>query len=332
MEDKIDIVLTWVDGNDPEWRKQKSEYELKIKGINKSSNNNVRFRDWDNLQYIFRGIEKYMPWVNKIHFVTWGHLPKWLNVECEKLNIVNHNDFIPKEYLPTFNSNTIELNLHRIPGLADRFINFNDDMFVIGETRKEDFFLHGLPMDMAVLSPAPCFRDVMCCIETNNLGIINDHFKITDIKRNKDKWYTPKYGKFLIRTILFSKFKTILGLFEPHIPFSYLKSVAIDLWNKEYEVLDNTSKNKFRTRDDVNEWLFRHWQLMSVQFEPRRWNFGILMSAENTQDVVTLLKNPKKFKMICINDSAAVDNFDECKATINQALQEIFPKKSIFEK
>ena len=116
------------------------------------------------------------------------------------------------------------------------------------------------------------------------------------------------------------------------IPFSYLKSVAIDLWNKEYEVLDNTSKNKFRTRDDVNEWLFRHWQLMSGQFEPRRWNFGILMSAENTQDVVTLLKNPKKFKMICINDSAAVDNFDECKATINQALQEIFPKKSIFEK
>lgn len=330
--DKIDVVLTWVDGNDPKWRKQKAEWELKIKGVDSSSNNDARYREWDNIQYIFRGIEKYMPWVNMVHFVTCGHTPEWLNKECPKLHIVNHTDFIPEDYLPTFNSNAIELNLHRIPGLEDMFINFNDDMFVIGDTKPEDFFENGLPRDMAIISPAPCFRGVMCCIEANNFGIINDHFNVDDIKRYKNKWYSPKYGKFLIRTIVFSKFKTILGLFEPHIPFSHLKSVLFEVWDEEFEVLDNTSKNKFRTRDDVNEWLFRHWQLMSGKFEPRRWDFGLLMSAADTKNVVEMLKNPGKYRIVCINDSEVVNDFEGCKRIINRAMKEKFPQKSMFEK
>lgn len=330
---KIDIVITWVDGNDIAWKKQKIEYESQIREIDSSSNNDARYRDWDNIQYIFRGIEKFMPWVNKVHFVTWGHVPKWLNEDCPKLNIVNHKDFIPDLYLPTFNSNTIELNLHRIPGLADEFINFNDDMFVIGNTKPEDFFLNGLPKDMAVLSPAPCFREVMCCIEANNLGIINDYFSVSDIRKNKRKWYTLKYGKLLARTIIFSKFKSILGLFEPHIPFSYLKSTMKDVWQKEFTVLDNTCKNKFRTRDDVNEWLFRYWQLMSGAFEPRKCNFGVLLDVATKEDtIIDLLHNPGKIKMVCINDTSRVDDFDNCKKRINNALQTLLPGKSQFEK
>ena len=86
--DIIDIVIPWVDGNDPIWIEEKNKY-LKVNG-DKSQN---RFRDWGNLQYIFRGIEKFMPWINKVFFVTWGHLPKWINTNYEKLEIVNHKDF-----------------------------------------------------------------------------------------------------------------------------------------------------------------------------------------------------------------------------------------------
>ena len=68
--------------------------------------------------------------VRRIHFVTWGHLPSWLNKEHPKLNIVNHKDFIPEKYLPTFNSHAL-WNMHRIPGLAENFVYFNDDMFLI---------------------------------------------------------------------------------------------------------------------------------------------------------------------------------------------------------
>ena len=81
---KIDFVVPWVDGNDPEWRKQKNEYLPK----KVSDAGADRYRDMGTLKYWFRAVEKYAPWVNKVHFITWGHLPEWMNTECEKLNIV----------------------------------------------------------------------------------------------------------------------------------------------------------------------------------------------------------------------------------------------------
>ena len=92
---KIDFVILWVDGSDPKWIKDKEKYVEK--SVNGSESDN-RFRDWDNLKYWFRGVEKYAPWVNKIHFITYGHLPEWLNLNNEKLDIVRHEDIIDKEY------------------------------------------------------------------------------------------------------------------------------------------------------------------------------------------------------------------------------------------
>ena len=329
---KIDVVISWVDGNDPEWRASKAEWEKKIKGITDSGNGDLRYRDWDNLQYIFRGIETFMPWVNKVHFVTWGHLPAWLNTECEKLHIVNHKDYIPEEYLPTFNSNTIDLNFHRIPGIAEQFLYFNDDMFVIQKSEPEDFFVNGLPKDLAVVSPSPAFRDVICNIECNNLGIINDYFTPADIKKNRKKWYSSKYGKFMLRTMIFSKFSSIIGLFEPHVPFSHLRSTMTELWDKEFDALDQTCRNKFRTKEDVNEWLFRQWQIMSGKFEPRRYDFGIYTRGSEYEYVSSLFKNPGHTHLVCINDSTTVTDYEECKKQINKALDELLPDKSKFEK
>ena len=117
---KIDFVITWVDDSDLEWREEKAKFSGE-------DTRESKYRDWGLLKYWFRGVEKFAPWVNRVHFVTYGHIPEWLNTECPKLNIVKHDDFIPKEYLPTFSSHTIELNLHRIPGLMEHFSYFNDD-------------------------------------------------------------------------------------------------------------------------------------------------------------------------------------------------------------
>ena len=100
MEKKypIDIVIPWVDGSDPAWLKEKRIY-LKD---NKTTVLEHNFRDWGLLKYWFRGVEKNLPWVRKIYFVTWGHLPTWLNTDNPKLVVVNHRDYIPVDYLPTF--------------------------------------------------------------------------------------------------------------------------------------------------------------------------------------------------------------------------------------
>ena len=88
MLNEIDIVIPWVDGGDPEWQAQHAQY----RADRNSDNSSARYRDWETLRYWFRGIDKFAPWVRKVHFLTWGHLPKWLDVNHPKLNIVNHKD------------------------------------------------------------------------------------------------------------------------------------------------------------------------------------------------------------------------------------------------
>lgn len=130
MNEGIDFVLIWVDDKDPKWIAEKNKYKSNDIQINVQSDSEVRYRDWDNLKYWFRAVEKYAPWVRKVHFVTCGQKPTWLNENNPKLRLVNHSDYIDEKYLPTFSSHVIELNLHKIPGLSERFVYFNDDTFI----------------------------------------------------------------------------------------------------------------------------------------------------------------------------------------------------------
>ena len=85
-------------------------------------------------------VERHAPWVNNIYLITNGQRPKWLNVNHPKLKWVRHEEFIPEEYLPTFNSSAIEMNIHRIDGLSENFVLFNDDMYLIQDVKYSDFF------------------------------------------------------------------------------------------------------------------------------------------------------------------------------------------------
>ena len=328
---KTDIVLTWVDQNDPEWQAEKKKYDPEG---NTPDSGDVRYRDWDSLKYVFRGIEKFMPWVNKIYFVTWGHVPEWLNTGAEKLRIVNHRDFIPEEYLPTFNSNTIDLNIFRIKDLSEQYILFNDDTFVIKPVSPEEYFHNGKPADMACISPQPIVRDSIRNIELNNLEIINDHFSIEDIRKNRNKWVNfGKYGSYSLRTLMFMRFNTIIGIFEPHVPISHLKSVYEKLWDLEYEEYHSTCQNKFRTKLDISDWLARSWQLLSGDFEPRSRYFGKLVSASDLQGVRDILWR-SKYKTVCINDDDSVtpEAFPGLRDNINAELCKLLPERSGFEK
>ena len=88
-----------------------------------------RYRDWGLLPYLLRGIERYMPFVGRVFLVVSGEsqVPDW--ADTDRLHIVYHRDIIPERFLPTFNSTTIELFLHRIAGLGEEFVYFNDDLF-----------------------------------------------------------------------------------------------------------------------------------------------------------------------------------------------------------
>lgn len=139
----IDFVIPWVDGSNPEWMASYAAYaRQEDRRFNRKGE---RFRDWGLLRYWFRGVEKYAPWVRTVHFITNGQLPSWTNLHHSKLHFVKHSDYLPERYLPTFSANSIELNLHRIDGLSEQFVYFNDDMFLSAPVQPDDFFIKGLP-------------------------------------------------------------------------------------------------------------------------------------------------------------------------------------------
>lgn len=101
-----------------------------------------RFADHGELRWSLRSLDRYAPWINKVHIVTNGQVPTWLNVNHKRINIVTHQEIFPDtSVLPTYNSHAIELFLHRIPGLAEHFLAMNDDFFLGHKHEKEISFL-----------------------------------------------------------------------------------------------------------------------------------------------------------------------------------------------
>ena len=329
MENKIDFVIIWVDGSDRNWQKEKAKYT-----INKFSDaEEIRYRDWGTLKYWFRGVETYAPWVNKIHFVTYGHLPEFLNINHPKLNIVNHRDYIPEKYLPTFSSHPIELNLHRIKGLEEHFVYFNDDMFILNKVKPSDYFKKGLPCEFATLVPLmQRGENGLANIRLNNTNLLNlEYDKKTQIKKNFFKWYNLKYGKYLAGTFSACLYKHFPGFLEQHLSTSFLKSSFITAWDKFYTTLDETSKHKFRDcKLDVNQYLIKNLQLVTGNFYPRALNFGKAFFEFDKNTIDKIISS--KYKEICLGDfNLTNEQFLELKEELIRAFERKFPKKSSFE-
>jgi len=329
----VDFVLMWVDGSDPAWIKEKLEYQMNTTVSDELVADSAKcFRDMGTLKYWFRAVEKFAPWVRKVHFVTWGHLPEWLDTSCKKLHIVNHKDYMPPESLPTYNSRALEVNLHRIKGLAENFVYFNDDSFLLRPSMKSDFFQNGLPRDCAIISPVVPQRYGTAAIQINNLEITNAYFNGTEcIKKNKGKWFSPKYGKYLLRTLLLMKNNYLIGLYEPHEPTSFKKSTFEELWAKEEAVLTATTMSRFKKKDNVNQWLMRDWQLASGTFIPRAPKFGKYYDLHaNLEGACTDIVR-QGHSLICLNDSSDIEDFEFVEKKLTECFEKILPEKSRFE-
>lgn len=327
---QVDIVLTWVDGSNPEWRTLYTKYSREIIGGDKRD---IRFRDWGLLKYWFRGIEAFAPWVGTIHFVTSGEFPDWLDIKHPKLNWVKHEDFIPKQFLPTFNINAIETNLHRIEGLSEQFIFFNDDIFLINTAKVTDFFRNDLPCDFAILDPI--FPEEYPEVYVNDIRVINRHFvKKEVLRQNILKWINPKYGKYLLKSILLLPWKKFPGLLDAHLAHPFRKETFEEVWSAEPNVLYETGCARFRSHTDVNQWLFRFWHIAKGEFYPTNilaQGQSFEISTSTMDDICEVIRT-KKYMQICINDGEDIPNFEEMSKKLREAFNDILPDKSSFEK
>jgi len=329
----IDFVIPWVDGNDPAWRREKNKYM----GIDEPDAGDDRYRDMRILKYWFRAVEKYAPWVNRIHFVTWGHLPDWLNTQHPKLHIVSHKDYIPEEYLPTFSSHPIELNFHRIPGLSEHFVYFNDDMLLNGPVEPEFFFRRGLPCDCFQTCHIPFHpEDVHAHCVINSLRETNRKYSYAKIfLKHPTKIINPRYSLSVnIQNLLrLGNIHEITGLNNHHLAAAYRLQSFCDVWESSDVLLKHTSSKKFRSPFDMNQYIFRYEQLCSGAFYPvSEKNRGkvFAISNQNTQLINAL--QDEEIKQVCINDTPYPIDFERAVGQIIAAYEKKLPKKSMFEK
>ena len=145
--EKIDAVITWVDGSDP-------KYKLKHQGfLEKRDDFKKQYMQAEEIDFCVLSILKHAPFIRKIFIVTDGQAPDLIETKkhasLDKIKIVDHKEVFAglEDFLPTFNIRSIDAVLYKIKDLSEKFIYFNDDMFLIKKSRSNDWFID----DKAVL-------------------------------------------------------------------------------------------------------------------------------------------------------------------------------------
>lgn len=305
---KVDIVVPWVNGSDDIWR-DKYNYYLKKESDGEKFVGSEGFRSSIELLDIWLlGIKKYAHWVNNIFILVdrnnWRQTDKEYD---ENVVFVYHDEFIPNDMLPTFNSNVIECFVGNIPEISEHFILFNDDCYIVNDTSVDDFFSKsGLPVDSDAIYPVMT-TDSYGHILLNNIIHINNRYDFKKyrngyFKRHWKRAYSPRVMRSLLINELFSNF---IGWQDEHLPVAYRKTDFENTFKKYKEAREGILKHKFRSIEDVSHLLARYYRLVENKYEFRPINsLGTFIEIEPSDEQLVLkdLLEKAKYKIICVND------------------------------
>lgn len=291
----IDIVIPWVNSDDPTWRANFNYWKRKETG-NKDA---CRFRDWGTIRFVLRSIDSHCPWCRNVYLVlsNKSQIPSWLNLDNPSLKLVFHDEFIPKQFLPTFNSDVIEMFFPFIKGLSENFISCNDDMFFCQTMPANFYFNDGIPVSYkridTINTPRYNFENILL----NNVQFINE--------------LTGSVGNYFYHPL--------------HLPVPYVKSLQLFIHSKRNHDIYKALHGKFRTNDDISHWLYYDIQcrLGLVKFitDNRGTSYG------NTGELTPINFNQP---MICLNEGEN-STYMTMKYYIVQLFKH-FPEKSRFER
>ena len=261
-----------------------------------------RFRDWGTLRYLLRGIAECMPFIERVHLVVAAEsqVPTW--IDRERVHIVLHADIIPSSLLPLFNSCTIEMFLHRIDGLAEEYLYFNDDMFPLQPSQPADFFADGKA----------------------KIGLSHHLFATGLYKqqcRTSDRLARRALG-----------LKTTPFFVRPqHICSPMLRSVCEEAFALlEADIMATASC--LREPHNPNQYLFLDYMYYSHRLLPRRIsNRHISQGVWQVDRIAAYIASPST-RFACINDVEMPDaKFLHDAPLLQQAFQARYPTPSPFE-
>ncbi|RBM33445.1 stealth conserved region 3 domain-containing protein [Vibrio tarriae] len=284
-EPDVDIVYTWVNGDDVYWSDKKSKniqcdaHELP------TSNSTSRYKSRDELKYSIRSIFLYAPWVRTIYIVTDEQIPSWF-IDSERVKIVDHKEIFPDlSVLPVFNSHAIESCLHRIEGLSDFFIYFNDDVMLTRPCNKCDFFDFENKRTKYFLSSTTFVPDALT---DDSLPV--DVAAFNNLKLLRDNYNYISNRKF------------------QHTPIALSKHILFELEDKHPEIFKICRRNKIRSVDDYSivSSLHHHYgTIFNLSIESKiRYDYINLAdgNAKNKLSYLLFCGYKRRPKVICIND------------------------------
>ena len=349
----IDCVVLWVDGSDPQWQHARA---MSLAALNAGSSliqekaaGQRRYRDWNIFKYFFRAIETNTPWFNKIHLVTCGQVPEWLNLKHPKLCLVNHRDiFKDPTHLPVFNTNAIHANLLGIPNLSEKFVLFDDDLFILNPTPPNYFFENEMPKDYIKYSKMNfrCDDPGWLSALYQTIEKMQKTFKVNKKTLLDLPLIAPDYGILLNS---YNLFNFLASFFQPrtiftplgirHYPQPLLKQ-SLRVINQFFEVdVMKTSKHKFRHPEDITSYMYRYWHLLNKKFVPFFESPNILrmFSLQDYEALTTQVRclEDGKVRFLCINDdvpnTTSEEDLTAIEKLLTKSMEKVFPNKSMFE-
>lgn len=237
---QVDAVIPWVNGNDEKWQEKINKHlENKI-DFNKKKESS-RFNSIGEIDIAIKSIIKYAPFFKNIYLVTDNQRPDSFNKLKElgkssgiNLEIIDHKLIFEgfEEFLPCFNSRSIESVLFKIPKLSEHYVIFNDDTFIMRETKIEDFFVNGYPV----------IRGKWMHFYENQTfkNLILNFLNQLGFSKNKKRSGNKKVMQNSAQLVGCEKF-----IRRFHTPIPIRKSTQINFFNKN-NILENNIKHKFR--------------------------------------------------------------------------------------
>lgn len=319
----IDIVYLWVDGSDPTWRAKRRAAASQLGASQANAmapygNVEGRFRDNDELRYSLRALERFFPDHGHVYIVTDGQTPRWLR-NSSRLTLVSHQELLPAQRLPTFDSSNIESYIHRIPGLSERYFYCNDDVFFGAPVQLDHWFFPGgfyvAWSDDQVVDEGPMRPD------DNSLE---------NASRLSAQWLSK------LPSLAQAGYRHTPRTFA-HSPRPMLKSLLMRLEDEAPELFERVRSGVFRTWDNptlVSDFVLR-WALAHGLAQVRDHSHLYLSTggAGLSDALAALVANTGQLEFFCINDTTDDANaHDPRLMQVKAILQRLFPRPSLFEK
>lgn len=303
--DAIDYVFPYVDCSKPVWqaayKKATGTYVI----------DKERFTSVENmLRYKLRGIEKYAPWIRKVFILVSDKTQVPDFIDTKKVVIVEHKDFIPEKFLPTFNSCAIEMFLHRIPDLSEKFIYSNDDLYITNTIKPQFFFDNG-KIKCDLLDRKLWHKD-----DINKVWAKIPQNTIALAAKDAYQYYTKYYDG--------------VHLYEPpHVDKPMLKSNIEHVWSL-YKNEIESSITMTRSDKNLNQYLFIEYMMFHDQAIWSSYRHKYCQIGNDTKKIIESILSDDPPREICCNESSKSTAKDY--ELIEAAFMKKFPKESKYEK